>query len=336
MRDDGVPVWGVRELASVLTADDVIQAVKTALVDLWRGEIRCPPPSQLTFDDPSGDCHIKSAQARNGAHFSVKVATGFYDNPRRGLPVNNGIVLLFDARTGIPSAIFQDHGWITSWRTAAAGALAAQTVARRGCRLGIVGTGHQAFLQALWISRLLQAQSVAIVGRSVEAVDRLAERLAEHQVIAANGQNLGSLVESCDVIVLCTSAQEALLHGSDLRPGLSVISLGADGHGKSELAASVFSAVDRIAVDDHAQCLANGDYGRAVKVAPGLVKPVSMLGELWAHDDPLRRQDSDSVVITLTGSGAQDLALAQLAFRRLVDAPSPVLAHEHGYATLTR
>ena len=334
MREDRVPVWGVRELAAVLTVDDVMEAVRTALVDLWRGDIRCPPPCQLTFDDPSGDCHIKAAQARDSAHFAVKIATGFYANPRRGLPVNNGIVLLFDARTGIPSAIFQDHGWITSWRTAAAGALAAQTVARQGCRLGIVGTGHQAFLQALWISRLLQAESVAIVGRSDEAVDRLVERLAEHGVIATNGQHLGSLVGSSDVIVLCTSSQEALLHGSDLRPGLSVISLGADGHGKSELAASVFSAVDRIAVDDYAQCMANGDYGRAVKVAPRLVKPGSMLGELWAHGDSLRKKDSDSVVITLTGSGAQDLALAQLAFRRLIDTPSSVLAHEREFATL--
>src|SRR5207247_10083667 len=56
--------------------------------------------------------------------FTIKVASGSYANPDRGLPVGSGIVLVFDSMTGFPRAVLFDNGYLTDLRTGAAGALA--------------------------------------------------------------------------------------------------------------------------------------------------------------------------------------------------------------------
>ena len=84
-----------------------------------------PPPGELLFDDPPGDCHIKFGYLKSSDTFTVKIATGFWKNPARGLPSSNGVVLVFSRNTGELCSILQDEGWLTDIRTAAAGAVAA-------------------------------------------------------------------------------------------------------------------------------------------------------------------------------------------------------------------
>ncbi len=80
--------------------------------------------------------------------FVVKLATGFYDNPSRGLPSGNGFMVLISAQTGELQALLHDGGYLTDMRTAIAGLIAAKLLARRQpARIGIVGTGTQARLQ---------------------------------------------------------------------------------------------------------------------------------------------------------------------------------------------
>ncbi|MCP3956976.1 MAG: hypothetical protein GY719_03905 [bacterium] len=35
----------------------------------------------------------------------IKIVSGFYDNPRKGLPSSNGMMLVFDQQTDEPSAV---------------------------------------------------------------------------------------------------------------------------------------------------------------------------------------------------------------------------------------
>ena len=48
-----------------------------------------PPPGELIFQDPPGDVHIKYGYIAGGDYYVVKIASGFYDNPRHGLPSFN-------------------------------------------------------------------------------------------------------------------------------------------------------------------------------------------------------------------------------------------------------
>ena len=48
-----------------------------------------PPPGESLFDEPPGDCHIKFGYLKSNDTFTVKIATGFWENPARGLPSSN-------------------------------------------------------------------------------------------------------------------------------------------------------------------------------------------------------------------------------------------------------
>jgi ornithine cyclodeaminase/alanine dehydrogenase-like protein (mu-crystallin family) len=185
----------------VFAMDEIVETVPRAFIAHARGEIVRAQPAQLLFDQPRGDCHIKYGAERGGATFVVKIATGFYDNPREGLPINDRIVIFFNAKTGQPLAIFQDQGWLTSWRTAAAGALAILAGApKRVRRLGILGTGHQAELQAIWASRALGKVPVTVWGRSASKAENLCARLSDQAVSCSVAYDIGTLLRDRNVV----------------------------------------------------------------------------------------------------------------------------------------
>jgi len=162
----------------------VIEAVRQAFIDHSLGKISMPWPLQMNFLEPDqslrGDCHIKCAYSDAYPFFCVKMATGFYNNEHKGLPVNNGMLMLVSSDTGEPLAILQDKGHLTAARTAAAGALSVELI--RGSlptRLGIIGAGHQAGLQARWISAHANVSRVVLWSRDRSRADELAHRLAD-------------------------------------------------------------------------------------------------------------------------------------------------------------
>src|SRR2546428_8043784 len=119
-------------------------AVHDAFVALARGQATLP--GVIGFDVPAhqGEVHVKGAYLHGRPFYSIKEAAGFYGNAEKGLPVGSGLVLVFDATTGQPAALLFDNGYLTELRTGAAGALAADLLARpRVRRVGIAGAGPQ-------------------------------------------------------------------------------------------------------------------------------------------------------------------------------------------------
>ena len=151
-----IEIIGIDDLQPLLDKRLVIDAVREALIWQADDKVRSPMPGQLLFDKPHGDCHIKYGHVEGMPTFVIKVATGFYDNVEKGLPSNHGLVLVWDANTGAPLVLFNDEGWLTAWRTAAATAIAAAALAPPDiAAVGIVGTGLQARLAIEWLPETL-------------------------------------------------------------------------------------------------------------------------------------------------------------------------------------
>ena len=75
---------------------------------------------------------MKTAYVPGLDGFAIKISPGFFDNPKLGLPSVNGLMVYLSARTGLVEALLLDNGYLTDVRTAAAGAVAAKHLARRG------------------------------------------------------------------------------------------------------------------------------------------------------------------------------------------------------------
>ena len=156
----------IDQLRPLLHRGKVIEAVRQAFIWQAQGKVQSPLPGQLSFRQPPGDCHIKYGHVAGASHFAIKVATGFYDNPKLGLPSNQGLVLVFDALTGVPTLLLRDDGWLTAWRTAAATAIAASTFGpAEVTEIGVIGTGLQASLSLEWLPDSLGDKPFIVWGR---------------------------------------------------------------------------------------------------------------------------------------------------------------------------
>jgi len=312
-----LPVIPLETIQASLTEAEILDAVKGALIAQARGEVNSPPPGMLMLSDPKGECHIKYGHLDGNDTFVIKIACGFYDNPKMGLSANSGLMLVLDARTGVPVCILDDKGWLTNARTAAAGALAARAGAPSNVTtVGIVGTGEQAELQAKWTCRLLGITSVTVFGRTASHVRDYVERMQRDGFSVTVAPDIPSLMKSCNLVITTTPSTAALIMAGDVRPGTHIVAMGADNPGKQELDAALFARAAVIMVDDHDQCVHHGDLGHAVR--GGLVPENAdiALGAVLAGERPGRTSETDITIADLTGIAAEDMAVAGLVWSR--------------------
>ena len=153
----------VMEAVSPLEAYD---AVREAFVAHARGEWTMQPKLYVT-NYPAGD--FRAMPALGGGHALLKWVTSFPGNPARGLPTVTGLVLLSNAETGQLEAML-DAAAVTALRTAAAGVIAADALARPDATsAAVVGCG----VNGAETARMLDARGAAPI---VWDVDR--ERVA--------------------------------------------------------------------------------------------------------------------------------------------------------------
>ena len=200
-----------------------IDATRQAFLHHHRGEWAMPPKVYLD-SPPYGD--FRAMPARGGGFALLKWVTSFPANAACGLPTVNGIVCLSDAATGLPLALL-DAPAVTELRTGAVAAVASLTLARSDARsVGIVGCGPNGG----WSARCLAAAGYG-PGVCADPRAEAAEALA-----AELGWQVGDRASAlaCDIVCTITPGAEIVVDVGDLRPGLHLNMLGADGSGKAE------------------------------------------------------------------------------------------------------
>ena len=110
------------EIRSLLDPAGCLQAVEAAFSSYARGQAELPTVINLEVPQHGGEVHVKAGYLHNGPHYAVKIASGFPHYAQLGFPTSDGMLLLFDAKTGALGAILLDNGYITDLRTGAAGA----------------------------------------------------------------------------------------------------------------------------------------------------------------------------------------------------------------------
>jgi ectoine utilization protein EutC len=272
----------------------------------------------LAVPEHHGEVDVKAAFLAGADELTVKISSGYFANPARGLPSASGLMALLDAGSGIPRALILDGGYLTDLRTALAGALAAEALARPPAETaGILGAGAQARWQLRALALVLPLRRAAVWARDPARAEAFAAAMtAELGLPVTAGANRRALVEGSDVVVTTTPAREPLVEAGWLRPGQHVTAMGSDAAGKQELASEALARAEVLVVDELAQCLRHGELRHAV--AAGLVDPgrATALGDVLRGAAPGRSDDAQVSVCDLTGTGVQDAAIAGLALRR--------------------
>ena len=120
---------------------ELIPVIEDAFKSLSLGKTVMPPILRLDIEKYHGESDVKAAYIEGLDSFAVKVASGFFNNPKLGLPSSNGLMILLDSQTGVIKSVLLDKGYLTDVRTAIAGAIAAKYLSKLGVDAIKVGIG---------------------------------------------------------------------------------------------------------------------------------------------------------------------------------------------------
>ena len=311
-----IPVIDEGALRAVVTPERAVAVMREAFRADGEGRTRVPAVINLEVPANHGEFHVKTAYIEGVPHVAVKVASGFFENPKRGLPSGSGLMALFDASTGMPAALLLDNGFLTDIRTAAAGAVAAELLARKTIEtVGVIGSGIQAREQVRCLATVRAVSRIVAWSPTRSNLERYCRDMSAQgfEVEAA-----GTSEEACraaDLLITATPARQALVQAAWLREGVHVTALGSDSPGKQELAAGCMDRADLVVVDRFEQCAAFGELKHALDA--GLLTRNDLHGELGALTAGRKRgrtSDREITIVDLTGVGFQDTAIASAAF----------------------
>jgi ornithine cyclodeaminase/alanine dehydrogenase-like protein (mu-crystallin family) len=306
-------------IRSAVREEEALQAAEIAFRALAENRVELPPPMGLDFPDVEGEVHVKSAYLKGAPIFAVKIASGFYRNATLGLPSGSGLILVFDALTGFPVLLLDDHGYLTDLRTAAAGALAARLLAMEPLGLvAVLGSGIQARYQLRALSHVRKWARTSAWSRNWHGLAAYCSEMeSELDVPFTAATTPEEALRGADLVITVTPSREPLFDPHALGSHATVIAVGSDGPEKREIPTEVLTWADKIVVDRLTQCVALGEVHHGI--AEGLIRPESVhaeLGEVLVGAKPGREGD-ELIVCDLTGVGAQDAAIAQVAWERL-------------------
>jgi len=266
-----------------------------------------------------GEFHVKTAYIDGVPHVAVKIASGFYDNPAKGLPSGSGLMAVFNAETGLPEALLLDNGFLTDIRTGAAGAIAAQYLAPETfSTVGVIGSGVQARQQVRCLREVREFSRVVAWSPHRARLDAFCREMRDAGFDAFAAAGPRAVCEAAEVLVTATPARQPLVRAEWLRAGQHVTALGSDSPGKQELDAACLARADVIVVDRLTQCAAFGELRHALDA--GLLRADRVhadLGEIVAGLMPGRARADQLTIADLTGVGFQDTAIASCALAQL-------------------
>jgi ornithine cyclodeaminase len=318
-RRDPIVVLTEQELRQLVKVDlEALAAIEAAFTNLAEGRADVPPIVGLFVPERHGEVDVKGAYIHGGPGVVVKIASGFFDNARWGLPSGSGLMVVLSADTGYPQAVLLDNGYLTDVRTALAGAAAARALAPAQVHTaGVIGAGTQGRFQARALRLVRPFRRLLVYDRSPAAVDAYVREMTEELSIEVAAADAESLVRASDAVITCTPSHSPVLRASWLHAGLHVTAMGADTPEKQELESAVLARATRLACDLKVQCFARGEYRHAL--ADGVLgrdADVAELGDLTSGRRGGRERADEITVCALTGVGVQDAAIALLAFER--------------------
>ncbi|HEY0875094.1 MAG TPA: hypothetical protein VGD94_16590 [Vicinamibacterales bacterium] len=311
-----VPFFSEAELRAVLSAERAVAVMRDAFRADGEGRTHVPPVINLEIPGARGEFHVKTAHIEDVPYVAVKVASGFYDNPAKGLPSGSGMMALFDASTGLPVAVLLDNGFLTDIRTGAAGAIAADYLAPAFVNtVGVIGSGIQARHQVRCLRVVRPFARILAWSPSAEHRRAYCVEMNAEGYTAVEATSVEQVCAEADVLITATPANSPIVKADWIRSGMHITALGSDAPGKVELEPDVLDRADLVVVDRYAQCAAFGELRAALEA--GLLTRDDVhaeLGEIVAGKKAGRTSDGQVTVADLTGVGFQDTAIAAVAF----------------------
>jgi len=306
------------------SAEERLALAGQALAALGRGAAEMPPKIGV-HPRPGALLHAMPAWLREGDLVGLKWIAAFPDNRSRGLAAINGLVVLNDADTGVPTWIM-DAARITSVRTAAVSGVGMRLFMPTDLRrVALLGAGVQARAHVELVAALLPRVEMVMYDSVAERAEALAAEARSAGSAARTAASAQEAARLAQIVVTLAplGAANQIMTVDWLAPGTVVVAVDFATYASAHLARDVRNFV----VDDREQFLAYRDGG----YFDGYPEPDATMGELLARGDtdPQPRSDHRAgglpALVTHLGVGLADVIFADAIARRAIALGAGVL-----------
>jgi ornithine cyclodeaminase/alanine dehydrogenase-like protein (mu-crystallin family) len=235
-------------------------------------------------------------------------------NAAQGRGNHQSVVLLFDPDSGQAVALVGAN-YLTGVRTGAASALAARHLARpEAAVLGLIGTGGQSVFQFRAALGVRPIARVLAWDPNEVSLDAFGKAVSA-EGLAFEAPGLEAVARQADILITVTPSRAALIPREWIKPGTQISAMGADTAGKQELEPELIAAATLV-VDDAEQAITIGECQHAYRL--GLITRDRLGLTLGAVVSGAFARASAEQITVFDGTGValQDLAVAELAYRR--------------------
>lgn len=307
------------DVDALVTIDDAIEAAESAFRALAEGRAHNTPRQRPRI--PGAMLQTMSA-AIDGVGLGLKA----YSVTSQGVRF---VVLLWEPESGDLLAMIEADR-LGVMRTGAASAVATRRLATSGShRIGLFGSGHQAFSQLAAINSVVNTREVRVYSPTEEHRRALAARARDELGVKAHAvDHPEAAADGAGVVVTITNAKEPVLRREWLAPGAHINAAGSNRASARELDPETVAAAECIACDSIEQCAVEaGDLLEPGRDAEARRAPYSWhasvdpnrlieLSELIAGRAAGRTGDDQITIFESTGLAVQDVALARTVYDR--------------------
>jgi len=290
---------------------EVIDSLEKMFVEMGNGRVEMPPKPGI-HPRPDAFIHAMPAYIPSMNAVGMKWVSGYPENWRLGFNYINGLLILNEVNTGIPTAVM-DCTWITAVRTGAATALSAKYLARKeSSTVGIIACGVQGRSNLEALACMFPLQKVKAYDLVPEVANNFADEMEKRLEIEIEVvDHVKDAVAGLDMVV--TSGPILKNPKPTIQPGwlqegafASLVDFDSYWTGAAQAEA------DKIATDDISQM----EYYRGAGYFQQTPRAYADLGEIIAGKVPGRESANERILGINLGIALEDIATASLIYQR--------------------
>lgn len=311
-----------KQVQDVISIKMTLPVLKRAYEDCVKGEIYA---GNRVFMPVRGQENVGQwlvANFINVPFFGSKFSSVFPGNIFKGMPSVMSKVSLYSAETGDLLALI-DANYLTAIKTAGSAAIATDLMARKqASRLGIIGSGLQAFSQVLAIQEIRELTELHIFDISESRVKSFIEHIKKVQnrpYSIIESKNADDCVSSSEIICTCTTSQKPVFNGNMINPGSHINAIGSFTSFMQEIDDETVLRSNKI-ITEHVEGLWEAAGDIIIPFNKGLItkdKISGSVGDVLIDRIPGRESDEEITLYESVGSGVLDIALSIAIYSHL-------------------
>ena len=302
-----------------LDMDAVMDVLEEVHVARKEGRVQMPPKPGLRPVGKAGFVDGYPAFIEGTEYLGIKWLSGYFDNPAKGLPFINGLIILNDIRTGCPICVM-GCGYLTALRTGGIHGVGLRRLTKESDRIvGVFGCGLQARTHLMAaVTGNPQLTDVYCWDLNPASAQRYAQEMSERypNLKFHVSEQMEETVSSADVLIICAplfpDGSGRMIPAGLLKEGVTVAAVNGD----SSFLVEALPEFDRVFVDDSEEY---PNRKKAGMLSDKLPEGSDELAELVRGNAQGRKNDQEKILITTEGIAINDVSCAWVMYQAALE-----------------